>query len=268
MDRAARTTRGMTLWSDGHALLYISGMAVDGDGSPHCYHPNNSGLDYNANAFDKSRNKWVGVVVDSKGDPVVQGSGQPAPGYYVSPTSLHDPKYSDSGDARRYVDAEKVPYIAFPSALLHIDSDKEIKRLELGVNLGDYAIVYHLRSGRMCSAIFADVGPRYKLGEASIRVAAELGLRTSPKNGGTEMSEIAYLIFPRSFDPWPQSADAIQARAGKLLAGWGGLARLQELAHPRMPTQKNGEPMHAVDMPAPGELRDRSEHHDPPGSSS
>ena len=42
----AKTKRGNHVWRDeGGAgpLIYVSGMAVDGDGSPHCYHPDNKG---------------------------------------------------------------------------------------------------------------------------------------------------------------------------------------------------------------------------------
>jgi hypothetical protein len=267
VERHATTKKGMTLFGSDNALLYVTGMAVDGDGSPHCYHPNNIGLDYNANAFDKSRNLWVGVVCDAKGNPIVQGPGQPAPGYYVSPTSLRDPRISDPGDARRYVNSETIPYIAFPGYLLKMGGSGDISRLELGVNLGDYCIVYHIRNGKLCPAIFADVGPRYKLGEGSIRVAQQLGLRSSPKNGGTEMNEIAYVIFPRTFDPWPRSVEAIEEKALALFAEWGGLDRLKQevgVIEPAFSGRSLEDPPHAIDMPEPGERHLQDEQGDLP----
>lgn len=261
MQRVAQTRKGMTVWADqdGSPLFYVTGMVIDGDGSPRCYHPKNIGLDWNANAYDKSRQKWVGVVVDENGNPIVQGTEDPAPGYWVSPTSLTDRRFTRAGDPRRFIDSERIPYIAFPSALMQSGSQTEVKRLELGVNLGDYAIVYHTRTGKLCGAIFADVGPRYKIGEASIRVAELLGLRSSPKNGGTEMSEIAYVVFPKSYDPWPQTVESIEKKARVLFENWGGLARLKEALNPMMPPSPNGEPVPAFDMPDPNEMRDRSE---------
>ena len=43
----------------------------------------------------------------------MQGPGDPAPGYYVSTTSLHDANLPVT-DPRRYVDSEQVPYLALP----------------------------------------------------------------------------------------------------------------------------------------------------------
>ena len=68
-------------------------MDIDADGSPHAYHPNGSppGLDYLANAG--SPGNWWGIATDnqkSSGNPVVQDSSDPAPGFYVATTALID----------------------------------------------------------------------------------------------------------------------------------------------------------------------------------
>ncbi len=222
----AKTKRGNHVWRDDSQsgpLIYVSGMAVDGDGSPHCYHPDNKGLDFLANAHDGDR--WFGVVTKNN-VPVIQGSGDPAPGFYVSPTTLSDPGIKDPGNARRYVDSETIPYIAFPSRLFAV-SGGDVSRLGLGVNLGDYVVVYDIKSGVAIGAFFADVGPAYKLGEASIAVAKALSVPSSPKNGGVDSpTRIAYVVFPTSFtqfqaSPYPQSADLIRTRARQLFDAWG-----------------------------------------------
>lgn len=211
-------------------LLYVSGLAVDGDGSPHCYHPENKGLDYNANAYDPDRKIWVGVVVDKMGQPVVQGPSSEAPGYYLSPTTLTD-KNQPATDSRRYINSERYPFFAFPGKLKDASGDKDVERLQLGVNLGDYGVLYHITKDKITGAFFADVGPRYKLGEASIRVAKELGLPSSPKNGGEDYPKVAFVVFPGSNDgnDWPRDPEAISAKALALFEEWGGLETLKPL---------------------------------------
>ena len=267
----AQTKRGNHIWRDEGAqgpLIYVSGMAVDGDGSPHCYHPANKGLDYLGNAHDGDR--WFGVVTRNK-VPVIQGAGDPAPGYYVSPTILVDPSIKDDANPRRYVDSEQVPFIAFPSRLYTVDEPKtDIGRLALGVNLGDYVVVYDMKTGRSCGGLFAEVGPAYKLGEASIRVAKELGVNPSPKNGGVDATlRIAYVVFPRSFTkfasaPWPQKPEQVLERAGQLFGEWGeddggGIERLKRtllaisLVSSNYGTGNIEEENPTIDVPEPGE---------------
>ena len=60
------------------AILYRAKFAVDADGSPRAYGPNDSGLDWTANAGYPGN--WWGVVTDINGDPVIQGAGDPYPG--------------------------------------------------------------------------------------------------------------------------------------------------------------------------------------------
>lgn len=272
----AKTKRGNHVWRDdsqGGPLIYVSGMAVDGDGSPHCYHPDNKGLDFLANAHEGDR--WFGVVTKNN-VPVVQGPSDPAPGFYVSPTTLSDPGIKDPGNARRYVDSETIPYIAFPSRLF-AEGGGDVSRLGLGVNLGDYVIVYDIKSGIAIGAFFADVGPAYKLGEASIAVAKALNVPASPKNGGVDSpTRIAYVVFPKSFtqfqaSPYPQSAELIKTRARQLFDAWGaeegsGEAMLEKtLAAIKLKSASFGvgaskEDL-AQDIPKPGDRRDDPELH-------
>lgn len=201
-------------------LVYCAGLAVDGDGSPHCYAPLHSGL----RGLDTLQNagcpgNWVGVETDTgekDGEPVIQGLDDPAPGYYVSATALHDAKLVRT-DPRRYVDAENVPYVSCPPSFLH-----------RGVQLGDLACVFRDDKQALISgAIVADVGPATRIGEGSIALAERLEVPSSPRNGGCPHG-IVYLLFTGSaLSPaWPVDQNVIAEQARKRLAAWGGLGRL------------------------------------------
>src|SRR5262249_13386653 len=142
------------------ALAFKAGLAVDADGSPKAYHPdgpNAGALDYTVNAGRPGN--WFGVVTHNgqrDGEPVIQGPGDPAPGFYVSPTSLQDPGRPPH-DPLRYVDASTVPYLALPPEMMRQGE----------MRLGDLAIVVNCARRIASAAIFADVGPRGRLGEGS-----------------------------------------------------------------------------------------------------
>lgn len=168
-----------------NAILYRAKMAIDADGSPRAYGPNNSGLDWTANAG--SPGNWWGVVTDSNGDPVIQGPGDPYPGMYVSTTSLVQYGYANTNPLR-YVDSENIPFIVLPSAVLSLGN----------ISLGDLAYVRNTANGTTSFAYFADGGPSGKLGEGSMYLAAQLGINNSPKTGGTSLGIIDYIVFPQS----------------------------------------------------------------------
>jgi peptidoglycan hydrolase-like protein with peptidoglycan-binding domain len=193
---------------DGRAVFYTGGMMIDADGAYRAYHPGNKGLDFLANG-GKPGNWWALVTDNGKpsGTPVVQGPTDPAPGFFISTTSLEDPAFGRK-DPRRYVDSESVPYIVLPGGKLG------------GAELGDYALVINLETKARVKAIVADSGPKSKLGEASIATAeALLGKsKSSPKSGGTDDKIIRYIVFPGSGDGLPKPADVIAARVDGLLA--------------------------------------------------
>ena len=190
------------------AFTFVAGMAIDADGCPRAYHPDaKSGLDHLANGGKPG--DWWGVVTANgkpSGEPVVQGDDDPAPGFYVSQTALFDPDY-ELTDPRRYVDACEIPYIVLP-----LDDTR-------GAGLGDFAMVINHANGRRCGAIFADLGPGHKLGEGSIALAECLGVKSSPKHGGTD-GGIMYIVFPGSGNGRPQPGHVIQQRAGELYEIW------------------------------------------------
>lgn len=167
------------------AILYRAKMAIDADGCPRAYGPNNSGLDWTANAGYPGN--WWGIVTDVNGDPIIQNSSDPYPGMYVSSTSLVRTGYSNANPLR-YVDSENIPYIALPSALQSLAN----------IAKGDLAYVRNTTNGNTCFAYFADTGPGGKLGEGSMALAVALGINSSPKTGGTSQPILDYVVFPQS----------------------------------------------------------------------
>jgi hypothetical protein len=201
-----------TLEDDDSAFFYEAGMMIDADGGYHAYHPDNkSGLDYLGNAGRPGN--WWALVTDN-GDPVIQTDADPAPGFYISTTTLEDPN-CDRKDPRRYVNAEAVNFIVLPG------------RLGLGAKLGDFAVVIRPNTGAYDYAVYADVGPASKIGEGSIALAAALGIPSSAKSGGVGHG-IVYIVFPASAQSWPLSQPEIDQYGAQLFAKWGGVDKAKD----------------------------------------
>lgn len=193
------------------AFFYESGLMIDADGAYHAYHPDGrSGLDYLGNAGRPGN--WWALVTDNgrpDGSPLIQTASDPAPGFYISTTSLQDLN-CDRKDPRRYVNAEALNFIVLPG------------RIGLGVKLGDFAVVIRPATGAYEYAVYADVGPTNKIGEGSIALAAALALPSNPKSGGIGHG-IAYIVFPGGDQKWPLSQPEIDQYGAQLFAKWGGL---------------------------------------------
>lgn len=221
-------TREIPIWQfrDSNAFFFTSGMTIDADGSPNAYNADNTGLDDLANAGAPGH--WEGILQDKDGNPLVQGPGDPYPGYYISCTSLADwTKPPD--DPARYVDASKIPYIVLPG---------EVAR-QAGARPGDLAVVVNIWNKSYSYAIFADVGT---LGEGSIALANNLGIASDARHGGTWWG-VLYLVFPGSGDHRPKSIDEVDTESQKLLSDWGGVKRLTSCATDATP------PVHATFQP-------------------
>jgi hypothetical protein len=162
---------------------FRAGMAIDADGSPRAYHPDNTGFDDLKHGGYPGN--WWGVATSnelSTGEPLIQKSSDPAPGYYVSTTSLIDARY-EYQNPLRYVNAEKIPYFVLPD------------HFSPAIRLGDIAWIYNTHNGLHSFAIFADVGP--DVGEGSMYLAEKLGINNHPRYGGVS-SGILYFIFDGS----------------------------------------------------------------------
>lgn len=71
------------------AFFFKAGMAINADGAPDAYHPDDIGTDALANAGHPG-NWWALVTHNGKrsGNPIVQKAGDPNPGYYIAMTAL------------------------------------------------------------------------------------------------------------------------------------------------------------------------------------
>ena len=205
----------MVTTTDG-GILFTAGMTIDADGAPNAYGPHNRGLDFTANA--RGQHGWVALVTNQNGRPVTQKSGTYR-GYYVSTTSLQQSQNYDERDPKKYIDATKIPYIALPSDFAR----------RYDVNLGDLALVMNQANGRSAYAIFADVGPKGRIGEGSIALAKRLGIPANPRHDSAE-DGVTYLIFPGSALGSDRriTARSIKSAAARLYRRWGGTERLRD----------------------------------------
>ena len=205
-------------------------VAVDADGAPNAYHPDDvglhcikgvgfKGLDCPANAGYPNSSWWPSVLVRDSINPskaYMQESG-PYKGFFVSQTSLRDHTKKDV-QVEKYVDARFVPYLVFPREFF--------KKKGTGV-LGDFGYAINLEQGKASPFIVAEVGPSSAhLGEMSIALGEALGgSNPNPRTGkGTPKGTILYVIFPRSAKSpaWPVSAETISLTITSLLEDIGG----------------------------------------------
>jgi hypothetical protein len=214
MNHEGEEEREIPIWrmSGDSAFFYEAGMTIDADGAPNAYHPNNTGLDDLSNAG--SPGNWEGLAKDAEGEPFVQGPDDPFPGYYVSATALAD-RTKPVNDPTRYVDASKIPFIVLPGAMAR----------QIGARPGDFAVVFNPRNGKSSYAIFGDVGPPDRIGEGSVALAENLGIRSDARNGGARRG-ILFLVFPGSGNGRPRTVEEINAESEKLLEAWGGTSQL------------------------------------------
>jgi hypothetical protein len=203
-------THDVPVWRrpESSAFFLESSLSVDADGAPNAYHPDNLGLDDLANAG--APGWWSGLASDKSGDPYIQSSSDPFPGYYVSATDLSNSTKA-ANDPARYVDASQIPYIALPEGMGTLT----------GAHLGDFAMVFNLQDGKSSPAIYADTGPPDRIGEGSVALAENLGLWSDARSGGTTRG-ILYLVFPGSGNGRPRSMEEISSETEQLFRVWGG----------------------------------------------
>jgi glycosyl hydrolase group 75 (putative chitosanase) len=214
MSRDGELEREIPIWHvpDSTAFFYEAGMTIDADGAPNAYHPDNIGLDDLKNAG--SPGNWQGLAKDADGEPFVQGPDDPFPGYYVSATALAD-RTKPVNDPTRYVDASKIPFIVLPGGMAR----------QMGARPGDFAFVFNQRNGKSSYAIFGDVGPSERIGEGSMALAENLGIRSDARNGGARRG-ILFLVFPGSGNGRPRPIEEINSESEKLLQAWGRISQL------------------------------------------
>jgi hypothetical protein len=199
------------------AFVYQSGLAIDADGAYRAYHPNNQlGLDSIENAGHPG--DWWALATDTgnpDGRPVIQSKNDPAPGYYVSMTSLYDSTIPDEHNPKRFVDAATIPYVVLPP-----EGFKQAK-------LGDFATIVNLQTGKVAGGIVADESaPELPMGEGSIALANMLDIDPNARTGGTD-GGVAYVIYPASGNSAPRSSNEIAKVSQAYFKRWGGLQKLR-----------------------------------------
>ncbi|XOK62415.1 LysM peptidoglycan-binding domain-containing protein [Paenibacillus elgii] len=200
----------------GTAFFFVSKMSVTAAGAAKAFH-RNSELAFDFLNRAGTEGYWWGLVTDSSGNPLVQGSNDPAPGYYISKTVLSDCSKPVS-DPTRYLDATVIPYIALPA------------RHMMGAKIGDLCMVMNTMNNTIGYAIVGDAGPDDSLGIGSIALAAMLGIPSSPKSGGIE-DGILYIVFAQSGENIcsPKTPRQIAEQAQQLFAQWGGMNQVYAL---------------------------------------
>jgi hypothetical protein len=196
------------------AIVFRAGMTIDVDGAPKAYHPRDLGALGRLAQAGRAGRWWALVTRD--GAPVVQGPEDPAPGYYLSMTSLQNSAFPET-DPRRYVDASAIPYVVLPKSVASAGA----------VRPGDLAAVVNESNGKVAYAIYADQGPKDRLGEGSLYLANQLRSRPLPDALGTRQSlprGIVYVVFPGSGNRRPKTREQIAAAGAKLFEHWGGRA--------------------------------------------
>lgn len=93
-------------------------------------------------------------------------------------------------DPSAYVDSQTIPYIVVPPLI--------VKRTA-GIVRGCKARVTW--RGKSVDCVVADKGPAKKIGELSIAAADALGMRSSPRDGGTENTDVLYELWPGTAAP-------------------------------------------------------------------
>lgn len=170
--------------SDG-SWSVTTGMAIDADGSPRAYGPNDSGLEFNKNGGPPDA-PYGYELNHETGKPFVQGEDAPAArddtvGFWVSATTYENREFA-SNDPHRYLDSENVCYVVVPNSF---------RRHVKGVVLGCKCVVEYL--GNTVDAVVGDIGPDF--GEASIATANTLGIPANPRHGGIGHG-VTYRIYP------------------------------------------------------------------------
>jgi hypothetical protein len=164
-------------------------MAIDVDGAPNSYGPNNAlALDYELNAHvgAKKSGRIVGYLTknDDGETPIVQRATDPFPGFYISTSAYEDKNNDRREDPRRYVNAAEINYTLLATAARNA-----------GVRLGDFCVVHSLRTRFTVYAIVGDSG-NSSGAEGSLALLQRLGYDVKDgKAGGEDERKIVVRYF-------------------------------------------------------------------------
>ncbi|HRJ53065.1 MAG TPA: glycoside hydrolase family 75 protein [Candidatus Thiothrix moscowensis] len=225
-------------------------MQVDTDGAPDAYHPDDIGITHicngvNVNAggawesdcltkFNKAKAEgfqgatkidFFAMATRPNGTPIIQGSSDPKPGYFVSTTSFKQPRINGK-TPQAQLDSNTIPYIVIPSTWQRSSAP--------GVKLGDFAVILRKSTGKISYAVVGDTGPNSKLGEGSVALHEALGnnpfmMRYGKRRAmkGIGSRDVLYVVFPNSHKNGEVVTNQLINMEGtKLLEEFGGTQRL------------------------------------------
>jgi hypothetical protein len=112
--------------------------------------------------------------------------------------------------------AKADPYVVLPGFMLRQPNHP------FQPKLGDYVVVIH--QGKLYPALVGDVGPSYKIGEASLRICNQLDPHSNPYNRPASDLNITYIVFPGTAEepPGPPGLAKLHDRCAVLLNEIGG----------------------------------------------
>ena len=108
------------------------------------------------------------------------------------------------------------PFVVLPGFILRQTNHAFLPKL------GDYVVVIY--GDKLYPALLGDVGPSYKIGEGSLRLATQLDARANAYNRPASNLNVTYLVFPATADPTsgPPDLKKMRDRCETLLSEIGG----------------------------------------------
>lgn len=140
--------------------------------------------------------------------------------------------------------AEYDPFVVIPLGILNNSNSS------FSPSPGDYAVV--IVGNKLYPAIVGDAGPRYKIGEASLRLAREINSNSSPYKRPVSDLTVSYVVFPKSASKPRQAPNYAlwKEECTKLLNEMGGISANYKL-HDWVDLLAPAEP--ATPAPAPAQ---------------
>jgi len=247
------------IYGDAHALFFTAPMAVNTDGAPTSYHPDDPWgsqkamnticnganarlpdgrtLNYSqcralveayreakAAGWDnplKPRMEFYGVAANGAIPCVIQSG--PYAGYFVSTTSLPADESKDRCDQERYLNSLTIPFSIYPGASAFT---------QRGVGKGDVVVYYNPANDVIEYGVVGDRGPGWGLAEGSVAFAKSLNQLTHDPQTRKDtyrfgVTKLHALILPSETLSGPFTAENVRSRAKERFEAWGGLDRFK-----------------------------------------